>query len=154
MLDREFRNLGFAQPRIAVAALNPHAGEAGAFGSEEANEIEPALAELRNDGIQVDGPIAPEVIFRVASEQKKWDVILALYHDQAMIPLKLVDFQRSANVTIGLPLIRTSPDHGTAFDIAGQGKAHAGSMTYAIELAISWTSKKMNSSKEFTEYTE
>jgi len=142
LLDREFRKLGFHPPRIACAALNPHAGESGAFGSEEQTEIEPALRELRESGIQVDGPIAPEVVFRVAASQDKWDVILALFHDQAMIPLKLLDFENSANVTLGLPLIRTSPDHGTAFDIAGKGIANPGSMIYAIDLAADWTRKR------------
>jgi 4-hydroxythreonine-4-phosphate dehydrogenase len=139
LLDREFRGLGFETPRIACAALNPHAGEAGAFGREELVQIIPALEELRSRGISVDGPIAPEIIFRIAISQKKWDVILAMYHDQAMIPLKLLDFERSANVTLGLPFIRTSPDHGTAFDIAGKGVANPGSMIYAIRVAADWT---------------
>ncbi|HET6267263.1 MAG TPA: 4-hydroxythreonine-4-phosphate dehydrogenase PdxA, partial [Acidobacteriota bacterium] len=106
--------------------------------------VTPAIASLRGQGIDVQGPIAPEVIFRVAARERKWDVILALYHDQAMIPLKLLDFDHSANVTLGLPLIRTSPDHGTAFDIAGKGKANPASMTYAIRLAIDWTRKRMH----------
>jgi len=142
LIDREFRKLGFPHPRIACAALNPHAGESGAFGSEEQKEIEPAVRELRESGILVDGPIAPEVVFRVAASQDKWDVILALFHDQAMIPLKLLDFETSANVTLGLPFIRTSPDHGTAFDIAGKGIANPGSMIYAIDLATDWTRKR------------
>ncbi len=142
LLDREFKMLGFKKPKIACAALNPHAGESGAFGTEERKEIEPALQSLRKDGIPVDGPIAPEVVFRVAVSDKKWDVILAMYHDQAMIPIKLLDFDRCANVTLGLPLIRTSPDHGTAFDIAGKGKANPGSMIYATKLAIDWIKKR------------
>lgn len=142
LLDREFRKLGFKNPKIACAALNPHAGESGAFGTEEHKEIQPALQRLRKEGIPVDGPIAPEVIFRVAASGHKWDVILAMYHDQAMIPIKLLDFDRSANVTLGLPLIRTSPDHGTAFDIAGMGKANPGSMIYATKLALEWTKKR------------
>jgi 4-phospho-D-threonate 3-dehydrogenase / 4-phospho-D-erythronate 3-dehydrogenase len=144
LLDREFRALGFSNPKIGCAALNPHAGEAGAFGFEEQNIIQPALEELRAEGITVEGPIAPEVIFRRAASEKIWDVILAMYHDQAMIPLKLIDFDRSANVTLGLPLIRTSPDHGTAFDIAGKGIANPGSMRYAIDLAIDWTGRKIH----------
>ncbi|HSP07850.1 MAG TPA: 4-hydroxythreonine-4-phosphate dehydrogenase PdxA, partial [Acidobacteriota bacterium] len=108
----------------------------------EVRIIVPALQELRAEGIEVDGPIAPEVIFRKAVQEKRWDVILALYHDQAMIPLKLLDFEQSANVTLGLPLIRTSPDHGTAFDIAGLGKANAGSLLYAIRLAADWTHRR------------
>ena len=142
LLDREFRKLGFDHPKIGCAALNPHASEAGAFGDEEMKQIIPAIEAVRKENIFVDGPIAPEVIFRVASAQQKWVVLLALYHDQAMIPLKLIDFEHSANVTLGLPLIRTSPDHGTAFDIAGKGIAHAGSMHYAIDLAIEWTNRR------------
>jgi 4-hydroxythreonine-4-phosphate dehydrogenase len=139
LLYRELKRLGFDPPKIACAALNPHAGEAGAFGSEESKEIAPAIAELRNSGILVDGPIAPEVIFRQAAATKKWDIILSMYHDQAMIPIKLLDFERCANVTLGLPFIRTSPDHGTAFDIAGKGSANPGSMIYAMQLAWDWT---------------
>jgi 4-hydroxythreonine-4-phosphate dehydrogenase len=134
--------LGFATPRIACAAVNPHAGEKGAFGREEIEEIEPALAEVRRKGIPVEGPIAPEVVFRTAVAKSSWDVILAMYHDQAMIPLKLLEFENSANVTLGLPLIRTSPDHGTAFDIAGRGVAHPGSMIFAMRLASDWTHRR------------
>ena len=142
ILDREFRRLGFSDPKIGCAALNPHAGEAGAFGTEEQMAIIPALEILRAAGIHVEGPIAPEVIFRVAAAESRWDVVFAMYHDQAMIPLKLLDFHSSANVTLGLPLIRTSPDHGTAFDIAGMGVAEAGSMRTAIDLAIDWTRRR------------
>lgn len=142
LIHREFRRLGVESPRIACAALNPHAGEAGAFGREEQDQIIPALQELRAAGTNVEGPIAPEVIFRIAAVERKWDVVLAMYHDQAMIPIKLLDFERSANVTLGLPFIRTSPDHGTAFDIAGKGKANPGSMVYAIRLAADWTRRR------------
>jgi 4-hydroxythreonine-4-phosphate dehydrogenase len=142
IVDREFRRLGFSQPKIGCAALNPHAGEAGAFGTEEQTAIVPALETLRAAGIMVEGPIAPEVIFRIAAVESRWDVIFAMYHDQAMIPLKLLDFHSSANVTLGLPLIRTSPDHGTAFDIAGKGVADAGSMRAAIDIAIDWTQRR------------
>jgi 4-hydroxythreonine-4-phosphate dehydrogenase len=142
LVNREFQKLGFDHPRIACAALNPHAGEAGAFGNEEKEAIEPALEILRSEGIDVSGPIAPEIVFRMAARQKPWDVIFALYHDQAMIPLKLVDFESSANVTMGLPLIRTSPDHGTAFDIAGKGLANPASMMYAIRVAVDWTKRR------------
>jgi len=148
LLNREFRRLGFDTPRIGCAALNPHAGEKGAFGKEEIDQIGPALEQAAKEGILVEGPIAPEVIFRVAANAKKWDVILAMYHDQAMIPLKLLDFENSANVTLGLPLIRTSPDHGTAFDIAGRGVANPGSMKYAIRLASDWTRKRMKNSTQ------
>lgn len=152
LLDREFRKLGFKKPRIGCAALNPHAGEGGAFGDEEIREIEPAIREMRHRGISVEGPIAPEVIFRVAAKQSKWDVILAMYHDQAMIPLKLLEFDKSANVTLGLPLIRTSPDHGTAFDIAGKGVANPGSMIFAMRLAADWTEKRLTA--EYAENAE
>jgi 4-hydroxythreonine-4-phosphate dehydrogenase len=141
LLNSEFQKFGFQSPRIGVAALNPHAGESGFLGKQEEQVIAPALKLAQSEGISVDGPIAPEVIFRVAAKLNKWDVILAMYHDQAMIPLKLLDFENSANVTLGLPLIRTSPDHGTAFDIAGKGKANPGSMIYAIKLAVEWTKK-------------
>ncbi|MCI0411352.1 4-hydroxythreonine-4-phosphate dehydrogenase PdxA [bacterium] len=143
----EFLQLGFRNPRIACAAVNPHAGEKGAFGREEMAEIEPALDEVRRNGIPVEGPIAPEVVFRVAATKSPWDVILAMYHDQAMIPLKLLEFENSANVTLGLPLIRTSPDHGTAFDIAGRGIAHPGSMIFAMRLASDWTKRRILTAK-------
>lgn len=143
LLHREFRRLGWAQPRIGCAALNPHAGEEGAFGRQEFEQIQPALEKARAEGILVDGPLAPEVIFRVAASEDRWDVILAMYHDQAMIPLKLLDFEDSANVTVGLPLVRTSPDHGTAFDIAGKGKANPASTITAIQLASDWTARRM-----------
>lgn len=142
LLHKEFRKLGFEKPRIVCAALNPHAGEKGAFGREEIEQIEPALKDVSRLGILVDGPIAPEVVFRLAANSKKWDVVLAMYHDQAMIPLKLLEFESSANVTLGLPLIRTSPDHGTAFDIAGCGIANPGSMIFAMRLAADWTKKR------------
>ena len=142
LLDREFRLLGFHSPQIGCAALNPHAGEAGAFGAEEIEEIAPALDAGRREGLNVTGPLAPEVIFRKAAREQTWDVILAMYHDQAMIPFKLLDFEHSANVTLGLPLIRTSPDHGTAFDIAGTGKANPGSMLFAIRTAVDWTARR------------
>jgi 4-phospho-D-threonate 3-dehydrogenase / 4-phospho-D-erythronate 3-dehydrogenase len=148
LIHEEFVKLGYSHPRIACAALNPHAGEKGAFGFEEMQQIEPALEEVRREGILVEGPVAPEVIFRVAARQKPWDVILAMYHDQAMIPLKLLEFENSANVTLGLPLIRTSPDHGTAFDIAGRGIADPGSMIFAMRLAADWTKRRKKSKGE------
>ena len=141
LIHRELKRLGFHQPKIACAALNPHSGEAGAFGTEESIEIAPAIATLQQEGIIVDGPIAPEAIFRQAAATGKWDIILAMYHDQAMIPIKLLHFDKCANVTLGLPFVRTSPDHGTAFDIAGKGSADPGSMIYAMELAWDWTLK-------------
>jgi 4-phospho-D-threonate 3-dehydrogenase / 4-phospho-D-erythronate 3-dehydrogenase len=148
LIHQEFVKLGYDHPRIACAALNPHAGEKGAFGLDEMRQIEPALEEVRKEGILAEGPVAPEVVFRVAATKQPWDVILAMYHDQAMIPLKLLEFENSANVTLGLPLIRTSPDHGTAFDIAGQGIANPGSMIFAMRLALEWTKRREKFKRE------
>jgi 4-phospho-D-threonate 3-dehydrogenase / 4-phospho-D-erythronate 3-dehydrogenase len=153
LIHEEFVKLGYDRPRIACAALNPHAGEKGAFGLEEMRQIEPALEEVRREGILVDGPVAPEVVFRVAATKGSWDVILAMYHDQAMIPIKLLEFENSANVTLGLPLIRTSPDHGTAFDIAGKGIANPGSMIFAMRLAADWTRRREKFKRESSKRT-
>jgi 4-hydroxythreonine-4-phosphate dehydrogenase len=129
------RRRGKAVPRIAVAGLNPHAGENGAFGDEEARIISPAVARLNEGGGAVfTGPAVPDAIFRDAAEGKV-DAVLAMYHDQGLIPLKLLDFDTAVNVTLGLPKPRTSPDHGTAFGIAGKGVADASSMIAAIHLA-------------------
>lgn len=129
------RRRGKAVPRIAVAGLNPHAGENGAFGDEEARIISPAVARLNEGGGAVFmGPAVPDAIFRDAAEGKV-DAVLAMYHDQGLIPLKLLDFDTAVNVTLGLPKPRTSPDHGTAFGIAGKGVADASSMIAAIHLA-------------------
>jgi 4-hydroxythreonine-4-phosphate dehydrogenase len=148
LVDSEFRRLGIGRPRIACAAVNPHAGESGAFGTEEIRVLTPALERLRGEGIAVEGPIAPEVLFRQAAlNRNRWDVILAMYHDQAMIPLKLIDFRHGTNVTLGLPLIRTSPDHGTAFDIVGKGVADPSSLVCAIRLASDWTKKRWKSKR-------
>jgi 4-hydroxythreonine-4-phosphate dehydrogenase len=120
--------------RIAVAGLNPHAGESGAFGTEEAQEIAPAVAAARAEGIDVQGPFAPDVVFREAA-RGRWNAVVCMYHDQGHIPMKLLDFEGAVNVTIGLPIIRTSVDHGTAFDIAWQGIASTGSFAAAFALA-------------------
>ena len=120
---------------IAVAALNPHGGEDGAFGDEEADIIAPAVAELREAGIDAFGPVPADTLFHAAARQR-YDAVLCMYHDQALIPLKTLAFDSGANVTLGLPFVRTSPDHGTAFDIAGKGVADAGSMRAALELAV------------------
>ncbi len=126
---------GVKRPRIAVAGLNPHAGEGGAFGDEEGRVIAPAVAELQADGAaDFRGPEVPDAVFRDAAEGR-FDAVLAMYHDQGLIPLKLLDFDSAVNVTLGLPRLRTSPDHGTAFGIAGQGFADCGSMRAAIRLA-------------------
>lgn len=126
---------GIANPRIAVAGLNPHAGEGGAFGDEETKIIAPAIAELNSAQLaDFTGPGVPDAIFRDAA-QGKFDAVLAMYHDQGLIPLKLLDFDSAVNVTLGLPKPRTSPDHGTAFAIAGMGLANPSSMLAAIRLA-------------------
>lgn len=126
---------GITAPRIAVCGLNPHAGENGAFGNEEKTTIAPAIAALNEIGIATfTGPHVPDAIFRDAA-QGKYHAVLAMYHDQGLIPLKLLDFDEAVNVTLGLPKPRTSPDHGTAFAIAGQGIANPASMIAAIKLA-------------------
>lgn len=125
---------GIAAPRVAVTGLNPHAGEDGLLGGEELLTITPAIADARADGIDVYGPFPADTIF-VRAARGEFDVVVACYHDQGLIPVKLLAFGHSVNVTIGLPIIRTSVDHGTAFDIARQGKADPGSMVEAILLA-------------------
>lgn len=126
---------GIESPRIAVAGLNPHAGEGGAFGDEESRVIRPAIEVLNALGEAVfSGPAVPDAVFREAS-MGKFDAVLAMYHDQGLIPLKLLDFDNAVNVTLGLPVPRTSPDHGTAFDIAGTNTADPSSMIAAIRLA-------------------
>jgi 4-hydroxythreonine-4-phosphate dehydrogenase len=122
------------RPRIAVAGLNPHAGEDGLFGKEEGRVITPAIAEARRAGVLASGPHPADSLFFQAVDGK-YDAVIAMYHDQGLIPLKLLHFHDAVNVTLGLPIIRTSPDHGTAYDIAGTGKADPGSMIEAIALA-------------------
>ena len=126
---------GIKKPRLAFTGLNPHAGEGGTMGREEIEVIAPALADLAAAGVAVSGPHAADSLFR-PSARKSYDAVVAMYHDQALIPVKTVAFARAVNVTLGLPLIRTSPDHGTAMDIAGTGKADASSMRQALELAV------------------
>lgn len=129
------RQKGIAEPRIAVCGLNPHAGENGAFGNEERTVISPAIQILNEAGLGAfTGPHVPDAIFRDAA-QGKYDAVLAMYHDQGLIPLKLLDFDEAVNVTLGLPKPRTSPDHGTAYGIAGKGLASPSSMIAAIRLA-------------------
>ncbi|HWO01911.1 MAG TPA: 4-hydroxythreonine-4-phosphate dehydrogenase PdxA [Blastocatellia bacterium] len=135
LADRELRRFGISRPRIAVAGLNPHAGEHGLFGSEEAREIEPAIAECRADhDIDVSGPFPADTLF-VRAARGEFDAVAACYHDQGLIPVKCLAFGKAVNVTLGLPIIRTSVDHGTAFDIAGRGVADPDSMIEAIILA-------------------
>lgn len=125
---------GHPHPRIAVAGLNPHAGEGGRFGDEERRVIEPAIQMARNAGINVEGPLPPDTLFS-PRVRTRFDGIVAMYHDQGLIPIKMLAFDTAVNLTLGLPVIRTSPDHGTAFDIAGTNQADSGSMTEAIRLA-------------------
>jgi len=131
---RELPRFGIASPRIAVAGLNPHAGEHGMFGREEEQVIAPAIAACRERRIDVSGPFPADTVF-VRAARGEFDVVVACYHDQGLIPVKLAAFGRAVNVTLGLPIVRTSVDHGTAFDIAGQGVADPGSMIAAICLA-------------------
>jgi 4-hydroxythreonine-4-phosphate dehydrogenase len=126
--------LGVDEPKIAVAGLNPHAGENGLFGDEDAERIAPAVAEAREEGIDASGPHPPDTIFARASKGQ-FDMVVVQYHDQGHIPIKLMGFEGGVNVTVGLPFFRTSVDHGTAFDIAGTGRADHSSMRTAIELA-------------------
>ncbi|CAO3421341.1 4-hydroxythreonine-4-phosphate dehydrogenase PdxA [Azospirillum endophyticum] len=128
------RDFGIDRPRLAVAGLNPHAGEGGAMGREEIDLIEPAVAILRADGIDVSGPRPPDTMFHAAA-RRGYDAALCMYHDQALIPVKTVDFDGGVNITLGLPFVRTSPDHGTALDIAGSGKANATSLIAALKTA-------------------
>lgn len=126
--------LDIKNPRIAVAGLNPHAGEAGIFGDEEKNEIIPAIEEAKKLGMPVTGPYPPDTVFHRACKGEI-DMVVCMYHDQGLIPLKMIAFEEGVNVTVGLPLVRTSPDHGTAYDIAWKGIANPASMLEAIKLA-------------------
>jgi 4-hydroxythreonine-4-phosphate dehydrogenase len=128
------RYFGIQSARIAVCGLNPHAGEHGLFGREELDAIVPAVRSCRDRGIDVQGPYPADTLFTRAVNGE-YDVVIACYHDQGLIPVKLLAFGQAVNVTLGLPIIRTSVDHGTAFDIAGRGVADAGSMMTAVRLA-------------------
>jgi 4-hydroxythreonine-4-phosphate dehydrogenase len=130
------RNFGIVQPRLAVAAFNPHSGEGGAMGREEIDIIEPAIAALRAEGWHVTGPHSADAMFH-ASARAQYDAALCMYHDQALIPLKTLHFEEGVNITLGLPIVRTAPDHGTAFDIAGQDRADPRAMAAAIRVAAS-----------------
>jgi len=134
LADALERDFGLAHPRIAVAALNPHAGESGALGSEEEEIIAPAVETLRAAGIDVAGPFPADTLFH-ADARRGYDAVLAMYHDQALIPLKTIDFDNGVNTTLGLPIVRTSPDHGTACNIAGTGKANPNSFIAALHQA-------------------
>jgi 4-hydroxythreonine-4-phosphate dehydrogenase len=129
--------MGIAAPRLAVAGLNPHAGEGGLFGHEDAQEIQPAIDAARAEGIDVyPYPVAPDTVFYRMSSGKEFDAVVAMYHDQGHIPTKVLGFAEGVNVTLGLPIIRTSVDHGTAFDKAGKGTADATSLKRAVEVAV------------------
>ena len=135
------RDFAIAHPRIAVAGLNPHAGESGRFGSEEIEIIVPAVAALQAQGYDVVGPIPGDALFTPRT-RATYDAALAMYHDQALIPLKTLDFDEGVNITLGLPIVRTSPDHGTAFDIAGRRLAHPGAMIAAIRTASEMAARR------------
>ena len=137
--DRAARRLGAARPRVAVAGLNPHAGEGGLFGDEELRIIAPAVQAARAEGIDASGPFAPDTVFMrardAAGHPGEFDVVVAMTHDHGLIPVKYLGVERGVNVTLGLPFVRTSPDHGTAFDIAGSGRADPSSFAAAVRLA-------------------
>jgi len=128
------RHFGIPRPRIAISGLNPHAGEDGTLGTEDDAIIAPAIATLRNEGLEVRGPLPADTMFHDAA-RKTYDCAICMYHDQALIPIKTLAFDDGVNVTLGLPFIRTSPDHGTAFDIAGTGRANPASLIAALQLA-------------------
>ena len=147
-------DLGIARPRIAVCGLNPHAGEGGLFGDEEMRLIEPAIRVAQGNGVDVSGPFPADTIFSSAVDNgqegsgKKYDLVVAMYHDQGLIPIKLLGRDDAVNVTVGLPVIRTSPDHGTAFDIAQKNVACAGSMKAAIRLSAEMVVRRMLAASE------
>jgi len=136
------QQLGIDVPRIAVTGLNPHAGEGGHFGDEETRLIAPAIDVAQQADINVQGPFPADTVF-VAAASGEYDLVVAMYHDQGLIPVKLLGWDQAVNLTLGLPIVRTSPDHGTAFDIARKNKASAGSMTAAIELAVQMASDQL-----------
>ncbi len=130
------RDFGINRPRLAIAGLNPHAGENGAMGTEEQRIIQPAIDILKNDGLTISGPHPPDTLFS-AQARPTYDAAICMYHDQALIPIKTLDFDGGVNVTLGLPFVRTSPDHGTALDIVGTGKASSRSLVAALRMAAS-----------------
>nr|WP_256497790.1 D-threonate 4-phosphate dehydrogenase [Pantoea sp. B550] len=135
MADTFLRRVGYSAPRIAVAGVNPHAGENGLFGDEEITIVAPAIEAMKAEGIDVSGPCPPDTVF-LQCQDGRYDMVVAMYHDQGHIPLKLLGFYDGVNITAGLPFIRTSADHGTAFDIAWTGKAKSDSMAISIKLAM------------------
>jgi len=135
LAQKAMRELGISNPRVAVAGLNAHAGENGLFGDEELKEVIPAITEAKKEGIEVTGPVPPDTVF-LKAVNGMFDIVVAMYHDQGHIPLKLLDFMGGVNVTVGIPILRTSVDHGTVFGKAGKGTADESSMIKAIELAV------------------
>jgi 4-hydroxy-L-threonine phosphate dehydrogenase PdxA len=135
LAEQACRAYGIQRPRIAVAGLNPHAGEGGMFGGEDEKEIAPAVADARRDGIEASGPWPGDTIF-MRARRGEFDIVVAQYHDQGLIPVKYLGIEQGVNVTIGLPFVRTSVDHGVAFDIAGTGKADHSSLRYALHQAV------------------
>src|SRR5436305_10579762 len=146
LTNRELKRWGIERPRVAVAALNPHGAEGGLFGVEESAEIMPAVEAARAEGIETSGPYSADTVFLRAS-RGEFDAVVSCYHDQAMIPVKCLSFGEAVNVTLGLPFIRTSVDHGTAFDIAGKGIAEHSSMVAAIKLAAELSLKSGESAR-------
>jgi 4-hydroxythreonine-4-phosphate dehydrogenase len=136
------RDFAIPHPRLAVTGLNPHAGEDGALGTEDRDIVLPAVEALRREGIDVTGPQAADTLFHAAARQR-YDAALAMYHDQALIPIKTLSFDEGVNVTLGLPFVRTSPDHGTAFGIAGKGIASAASLIAALKLAGEMSARRL-----------
>jgi 4-hydroxythreonine-4-phosphate dehydrogenase len=141
IVARDLRQrFGIARPRLAIAGLNPHAGEDGALGDEDLTVVRPAVERLKAEGIDARGPLPADSLFHQAA-RASYDVALAMYHDQALIPIKTLAFDHAVNVTLGLPFVRTSPDHGTAFDIAGTGRADPASLIAALQLAARLSSR-------------
>jgi 4-hydroxythreonine-4-phosphate dehydrogenase len=151
--DRACRELGIAAPHLAVAGLNPHAGEHGLFGTEDAEEIAPAVALAQQEGMQASGPYPPDTVFARALNAE-FDLVVAMYHDQGHIPVKLHGFDTGVNVTIGLPIIRVSVDHGTAFDIAGKGIAREQSMLEAVRVAVRMARAKGDTHANWTAHRD
>ncbi|NOR50883.1 MAG: 4-hydroxythreonine-4-phosphate dehydrogenase, partial [Desulfuromonadales bacterium] len=134
------QQFGLEQPRLAILALNPHAGEGGLFGDEEKRHIVPAIEAARSEGLAVSGPHSADSLFWFAS-QGQYDAVICMYHDQGLIPLKLLHFEDGVNVTLGLPIVRTSVDHGTAYDLAGTGRASSASLIAAVKMAAEMAGK-------------
>ncbi|MDB9991538.1 4-hydroxythreonine-4-phosphate dehydrogenase PdxA [Amylibacter sp.] len=135
-------DFGIVKPRVAISGLNPHAGENGTFGDEEIHIIQPAVQILKNEGLNIIGPLSADTMFHSAA-RKQYDVAICMYHDQALIPIKTIDFYGGVNMTLGLPFIRTSPDHGTAFELAGTRKANPMSLINALELAHNTANERL-----------